>query len=728
MENSTGQSVNNSYRSLLRASGGLIAQDVKRIRKALNVAIKACEGQKSITGVSPVIHALSVARIVAAEMNLGASSTIAAVMHGATGYHELTEKWVSVNFGRQVALILNGIRKINAVEIRSSVNQAEAFRKLLMSLADDVRVILIKLAERLDEVRNLERADENVKLQIASESYFLYAPLAHRLGLYNMKSEMEDLSMKYLEPYDYDHIEVRLKQTSSSRNRLIKEFTTPVREKLDNTGISYTIKSRTKSIHSIWQKMKKQGVEFEEVYDIFAVRVILDSPPEREKADCWQVYSLLTDIYQPNPSRLRDWISVPKSNGYESLHTTVIGPRGKWVEIQIRSRRMDEIAERGLAAHYRYKGIKGERGGPEAWLQKMKELLESSAGEEDTFIDQVKSDLYSDEVFVFTPKGELRQLPAGSTILDFAFDIHTEVGSRCVGAKVNGKNVSLKYTLKNGDQVAVITAKNQKPKRDWLSIVVTGKARTRIKQALNEERVTAAAKGKEILMRRMKNWKINFSDTAVNSLMERYDLKNAQDLYVGISNEDIDLLGLKEYLINLSEESAKPQAAVQSFPDKGPVQVSEPAYADYLIIENRVEGIDYKLAKCCNPVYGDAVFGFVTITEGIKIHRTACPNADNMISRYPYRILPARWTESRQSQAFVTSVKVSGIEDIGIVSRISDILNKQKVTVRSFNYSMNDGLFEGIIQLTIPNVNILNGLIRKIRLIKGVSRATRTEQ
>jgi GTP pyrophosphokinase len=729
MENNTGQSVNNSYRSLLRASVGLIAQeDVKRIRRALNVAIKACEGQKSITGVTPVIHSLSVARIVSAEMNLGTNTTIAAIMHDATRYPELTEKWVSENFGQQVALILNGIRKINAVEIRSTVSQAEGFRKLLLSLADDVRVILIKLAERLDEMRHLEGADDKVKLQIASESYFLYAPLAHRLGLYNLKSELEDLSMKFLEPYDYNHIEARLRQTSSSRNRLIKEFTAPLREKFDNLGLSYTIKSRTKSIHSIWQKMRKQGVEFEEVYDIFAVRIIIDSVSEKEKADCWQVYSLVTDIYQPNPSRMRDWISVPKSNGYESLHTTVIGPRGKWVEVQIRSRRMDEIAEKGLAAHYRYKGLKGERGGPEAWLQKMKELLESSSGEEDAFIDQVKSDLYSDEVFVFTPKGELRQLPAGATILDFAFDIHTEVGSKCVGAKVNGKNVTLKYILNNGDQVAVITAKNQKPKRDWLSVVVTGKARTRIKQALNEDRVAAAAEGKEILMRRMKNWKINFSDTAINSLLERYGLKNAQDLYFGISNEDIDLPGLKEYLNNLSEESAKPQAGVQSIPDKGPLQGAEPAYADYLIIENRVEGIDYKLAKCCNPVYGDAVFGFVTIAEGIKIHRTACPNASNMISRYPYRIVPARWTESRQSHAFVTSVKVSGIEDIGIVSRISDILSEQKVTVRSFNYSMNDGLFEGIIQLTIPNVNILNGLVRKIRLIKGVSRAVRTEQ
>lgn len=722
------QNINSSYRSLLRASGSLIASDTKRIRKALNVAIKACEGHGTIAAGSPVLHALSVARIVAGEMHLGVSATIAAIMHDATGSPEITDKWVTENFGPQVAGILNGIRKINAVEIRSTVSQAEGFRKLLMSLADDVRVILIKLAERLDEMRNLEEAVETVKLQIASESYFLYAPLAHRLGLYNLKSEMEDLSMKYLEPSDYIHIEARLRQTSSSRNRLIKEFTTPVREKLDNLKLSYIIKSRTKSVHSIWQKMKKQGVDFEEVYDIFAVRIIIDSNTDREKADCWQVYSLITDIYQPNPSRMRDWISVPKSNGYESLHTTVIGPRGKWVEVQIRSSRMDEIAEKGLAAHYLYKGVKGEKGGPEAWLMKMKELLESSTGEDDTLIDQVKSGLYSDEVFVFTPKGELRQLPAGATILDFAFDIHTEVGSKCVGAKVNGRNVTLKYILKNGDQVAVITAKNQKPNRDWLSIVITGKARTRIRQALNEDRVAAASEGKEIMMRRMKNWKIPYTDTAINTLLDRYNLKNAQDLYVRISTEDIDLLELKEHLLSLTGEPAKPQADVHSINDRVPAKVGVPTHTDYLIIENRVEGIDYKLAKCCNPVYGDSVFGFVTIAEGIKIHRTACPNAANMISRYPYRIVPARWTESAHSHAFVTSVKVSGIEDIGIVSRISDILNEQKVTLRSFNYNMNDGLFEGMIQLTVPNINILNGLIRRIRLIRGVSRAVRTDQ
>ncbi|MBE0673592.1 MAG: bifunctional (p)ppGpp synthetase/guanosine-3',5'-bis(diphosphate) 3'-pyrophosphohydrolase, partial [Bacteroidales bacterium] len=438
------------------------------------------------------------------------------------------------------------------------------------------------------------------------------------------------------------------------------------------------------------------------------------------------VYSVVTDLYQPNPSRLRDWISVPKSNGYESLHTTVVGPRGKWVEVQIRSSRMDEVAEKGLAAHYRYKGLKGEKGGLEAWLTRMKELLESAGKEDDSFIDEVKSGLYSDEVFVFTPKGELRQLPAGATVLDFAFDIHTEVGSHCMGALVNGRNVTFRYVLKNGDYVSVLTSKNQKPTMGWLSIVVTGKAKTRIRQALNEERVLEAAKGREILTRRLKNWKINFSDTIVNRLLLKYNLKNAQDLYFKVSTEEIDLLDLKEFLLS-AEEIAKPQE-VSPVQEKETIEKRERQYSDYLVIENKIEGIDYRLSKCCNPVYGDPVFGFVTISEGIKIHRTACPNAQNMLSRYPYRILPAKWTDSGQSPSFIASIKVSGAEDIGIVSRITDVIAAYKVTMRGFNYSINDGLFEGVIQVSVPNVNILYGLIKKIQSLKGVMRAIRSDQ
>lgn len=721
------QDINNSYRGLLRASAGFLAEgDVRRVRKALNLAIEACGDSKTITGDSMILHSISVARIVAGELNLGTTSVISALLHDSISKVNLSPAEISKEFGKSVSSILEGLKKVNSVETKHSGNQAENFRKLLLSLADDVRVIAIKLIERVDEMRHLEGADESERLTLASETYFLYAPLAYRLGFYNLKTEMEDLAMKFLEPVHYNEIECKLRQTTSSRNKLIREFTLPLHEKLDSLKIEYSIKSRTKSIHSIWQKMRKQGVDFEEVYDIFAIRIIIDTTPEREKSECWQAYSVVTDIYQPNPSRLRDWISVPKSNGYESLHTTVIGPRGKWVEVQIRSKRMDEVAEKGLAAHYRYKGLKGEKGGLEAWLSKMRELLETPVNEEDGFIEQIKSGLYSDEVFVFTPKGELRQLPAGSTVLDFAFDIHTEVGSHCIGALVNGKNVTFKYILRNGDQVSVLTSKNQKPNSGWLSIVTSGKARTRIKQALNEERVLQASSGKEILTRRLKNWKITYSDTVVNRLLEKYNLKNSQDLYVKINNAEIVLLELKEFL--LSAESNQTVAQVPVPPEKERPEKKELSYADFLIIENKIEGIDYKLAKCCNPVYGDPVFGFVTISEGFKIHRTACPNAENMISRYPYRIVPARWTESKLSPSFIASIKVTGIEDMGIVSKISDTMTNFKVIVRGFNYKMNDGLFEGQIQVSVPNVNILYALIAKIQSVKGVMRAIRSDQ
>jgi GTP pyrophosphokinase len=467
-------------------------------------------------------------------------------------------------------------------------------------------------------------------------------------------------------------------------------------------------------------KMKKQGVDFEEVYDLFAVRIIIDSEGENEKSDCWRAYSVVTDIYQPNPSRLRDWISVPKSNGYESLHTTVVGPRGKWVEVQIRSARMDEIAEKGLAAHFKYKGIKGD-GGLDSWLSKMREILESSEKEDNAFIDQVRSGLYTDEVFIFTPKGDLRQLPAGATVLDFAFDIHTAVGSSCVGGKVNGKNVTIRHVLQNGDHVAIIRSKNQKPKQDWLSFVVTNKAKTKIKQVLNEEKTKAAAEGKEILMRRLKNWKIVYGDMIISKLLSNYNLKTAQDLYYLIATEKLELLQIKEVL--LRDETIK-EASSEVIPEREPREVDSQV-ADYLIIEDRVEGLDYKLSKCCNPVFGDSVFGFVTISEGIKIHRTSCPNAQNMMARYPYRVIAARWSQSKSAVSFIASIKVTGIEDIGMVNKIADVIAKQNAVVRSFNYNMADGLFEGTLNIMVPNSDMLYGIIRKIQGIKGILKTTR---
>jgi GTP diphosphokinase / guanosine-3',5'-bis(diphosphate) 3'-diphosphatase len=717
------QEIYSKYRALMLASRNSVSpEDIPKIRKALDIVIEACHGKSTITGDSLVSHALNVARIVAGEMGLGITSILSALLHDSHNNLVLSREELKKEFGSTVVEILDGFSKISGIESMQSSYQTENFRKLLLSLADDVRVILIKLVERLEYMRNLDFVAEKEKLPMASETYFLYAPLAHRLGFYNLKSELEDLSIKYLEPEQYVVINDKLKQTSASRNKFIREFSQPIKQKLEKQGFRFTIKGRTKSIHSIMLKMKKQGVEFEEVYDLFAVRIILDSKPENEKSDCWQAYSIVADLYQPNPSRLRDWISLPKSNGYESLHTTVVGPKGKWVEVQIRSSRMDEIAEKGLAAHYRYKGNKGESG-LDDWLVKMREILESSEKEDSTFIDHVRAGLYIDEIFVFTPKGDLRQLQAGSTVLDFAFDIHTEIGSACVGGKVNGKNVTIRYVLQNGDHVSILTSKNQKPKQDWLSFVVTSKAKTKIKQLLNEERTLAAAEGKEILMRRLKNWKIAYGDATIKKLQSSFQLKTAQELYFLIASEKIDLLQIKETLLRTESEDT-----ITTIPSTTERETAEPIdyqYADYLVIEEKVEGLDYKLSKCCNPVFGDRVFGFVTIFEGIKIHRSNCPNAHYMIEKYPYRVVVARWTKTKNIPSFKAVIKITGIEDIGIVNKIADVISEYKVSLRSFSYNMDDGMFEGTLNIMVPNNNVLQGIIKKILSVKGVLKANR---
>lgn len=719
------QKISSGYRALLQAAKNSVSpDDTKKIRRALDLAAIACGENVTMTGEPQILHALSVARIIAGEMGLGITSIITAILHDSYNKLNISPKDLEKEFGSKVVEILKGFSRITEIDSMQASYQAENFRKLLLSLADDVRVILIKLVERLEYMRNLDNASEKERIPLASETYFLYAPLAHRLGFYNIKSEMEDLSIKHLEPEQYRYIDSRLKQTTASRNRLIREFSAPIQQKLEKFGFRFTIKSRTKSIHSIMTKMKSQGVEFEEVFDIFAVRIIIDSEENNDKSDCWRVYSIVTDLYQPNPSRLRDWISVPKSNGYESLHTTVIGPRGRWVEVQIRSRRMDEIAEKGLAAHFKYKGLKGE-GGLDTWLTKMREILESSEKEDKEFLDQVRSGLYTDEVFVFTPKGDLRQLPAGATVLDFAFDIHTAVGASCVGGKVNGKNVPIRYVLKNGDHVDVIRSKNQRPKRDWLSFVVTNKAKTKIKLALNEERARSAAEGKEILMRRLKNWKITYGDNIIQRLINHYNFKTAQDLYYYIESGKIELLEIKEIL--QKEETTGPAVPPNSeiISEKENRDLIESQFSDFLLIEDKVEGLDYKLAKCCNPVPGDSIFGFVTISEGIKIHRTSCPNAHYMITRFPYRLISARWTKAKSGTSFTATVKITGVEDIGIVNRISEIITSFNATVRNFNYNMEDGMFEGSLNLLVANNDMLYGIIRRIQSVKGILKVNR---
>jgi GTP pyrophosphokinase len=725
------KSIRNRYRALLRAfETPLTLDDQKRVRKALNLLIRCKSGEVTITGESSIEHALSVARIIVSEIGLGATSSIGALLHDCASELPISREEVVELFGKSAAGVLDGLGKIEGIETSSSSYQAENFLKLVLSLADDIRVILIKLVERLEYMRKLEGVDIDKRLTIASESYFLYAPLAHRLGFYQVKSELEDLSMKYLDNDAYTFVSDKLKQTTASRNRFIKEFSDPLRTVLDKQSFSYTIKSRTKSIHSIWQKMKKQGVEFEEVYDLFAIRIIIDSDETREKSDCWQAYSIVADIYQPNPSRLRDWISVPKSTGYESLHTTVIGPKGKWVEVQIRSSRMNLIAEKGLAAHHMYKGVKGS-GGLDKWLQQMRDVLETQQDEESSVIDKVKSGLYTDEVFIFTPTGELKRLKQGATVLDFAFEIHTQVGATCVGGKVNGKNVPIRHILANGDKVAILTSKSQKPKIDWLSFVNTSKARTRIKQALNEETLRESAEGREMLLRRLKNWKIEFNDALVRMLLERYNLHTARDLYHQIYTGKIELLAIKESIKASEQNSLQNDSQQQSGtqqPELAPFTEESEKFGDFLIIENRVAGLDYKLAKCCNPVLGDKIFGFIAIAEGVKIHRINCPNAPYMVANYPYRIVTARWTQGDESAAFQTAIKITGIDDIGMITRIHETLSSYRLTLRNFSYENKDGLFEGMIYLLVSNTNTLSGLIKKLQSIKGVIKATRHDK
>lgn len=708
---------------VLKALPGTVTEAEKRLLgQATEIAKASYPADTKYLGEPLPLYYLELARLTVSAIGLNLPAAVSALL---SGVRENTDGWSMIeDLGDPtIREVIKGLSRVTALKGRDFTGQAENFRKLLLSLADDGRVILIALAERLLLMRRLDWLPEKERLPLASETYFLFAPLAHRLGYYNIKSEMEDLAMKLMEPAEYNEIEARLKQTVSSRNRLIKEFSQPVTEKLDALGIKYELKSRTKSIHSIWQKMKRQGVAFEEVFDIFAIRIIIDADPAHEKSSCWQVYSVVTDLYQPDPSRMRDWISVPKTNGYESLHTTVVTPAGRWVEVQIRTRRMDEIAEKGLAAHFRYKGIRGE-GGLDTWMAQMREVLGTVEKEGSDFLGEIRPGLYADEVFVFTPKGEVRQLPVGATLLDFAFDIHTEVGSKCIGGKINGRNVQLKHKLQNGDHVSVITSSKQSPKRDWLAFVITNKARTKIKQALNEEKFRLAADGKEMLTRRLKNWKIPYGDATVVKLLTEYGFKTSQDLYFSIAIGEIDLLQIKKVLLRTEEHPEEEQVRT---PELHP-QEETGGSSDYLVIDERVEGLDYKLAKCCNPVFGDRIFGFVTVLEGIKIHRATCPNADFMISSFPYRVVRARWTRLDSSRGFLSSVKLTGVENLGIVARITEILSEYKtVSVKNFTYSMNNGLFEGRMELLVPNINVLYGIIKKIQSVKGITRVTRVE-
>jgi GTP diphosphokinase / guanosine-3',5'-bis(diphosphate) 3'-diphosphatase len=697
------------------------------VEKAFFRLYESCGENALIFNRDLILTVINSARLAVNEIGLGRTSVISLFIYRSQQGKIPDYQAIKVEYNETVALITEGLMKVGQIEETTSSSQAENFRRLLLNLARDLRVILIRLAEQTELMREMKYFKPEEQYRLASEAAFLYAPLAHRLGLYLIKSEMEDLSLKYTDRANYDLIAKKLAETMRARKSFIEDFIGPISAELKKQGFTCDIKGRPKSIYSIWNKMKKKGVEFEDIYDLFAIRIILKSELKNEKADCWQVYSTVTDIYQPNPLRLRDWISIPKSNGYESLHTTVIGPGGRWVEVQIRTDRMNEIAEKGFAAHWKYKGVEGEKGIDE-WLTRIREILETPEPDAGNFIDDFKLSLYSKEIFVFTPKGDLRKFPENATVLDFAYDIHTDVGSTCTGARVNGKTVPIRYRMKNGDKIEVLTSKSQKPNLDWLNYVVTTKAQKKIRQKLNEDQAKEAEIGKEIIKRRFKNWKIEFSDESVRKLLKKFKFPNAQEFYCLVASEKIDLGEVKEFLTATEEEPAIEIPDIDELETGRKQARSDDRVEDHLIIDEKIANIDYKLAKCCQPIMGDQVFGFVTIGEGIKIHRTNCPNAVQLIGKYGYRVVKAKWTRKGPESVFPVTIRVSGDDHAGILKSISEAVAKDmKVSVRSITMDSVDGLINGKISLMVRDLEHLDSLITKLSSLKGIYKVSRME-
>ncbi len=707
------------YRALLRACKETLQKgDKKMIRRAFDLALESHQDMRRKSGEPYIYHPIAVAQIAAEEIGLGTTSIVCALLHDVVEDTDITLEDVERGFGKKASKIIDGLTKISGVFDYNSSLQAENFRKMLLTLADDVRVILIKLADRLHNMRTMEFMPREKQLKIASETVYLYAPLAHRLGLYAMKSELEDLSMKYTETATYKYIAQRLNEKKTEREKFIKEFIDPIQKILDEQGLAAKVYGRPKSINSIWNKMRKKNIPFEEVYDLFAIRIILDSQIEQEKADCWKAYSIVTDFYRPNPDRLRDWISSPKFNGYESLHTTVMGPKGQWVEVQIRTERMNEIAEKGFAAHWKYKEAPhAESSGLDQWLQKVRELLNNPESNALDFLDDFKMNLFSDEIFIFTPKGALMQLPANATALDFAFEIHSDLGAKCIGAKVNHKLVPLSYQLQNGDQVEIITSNKQNPKEDWLNFVITAKAKSKIKSSLKEEKRKISDEGREILDRKLKSLKIPSTIENINKITHFFKLHASQDFLYQIAKGGIDIGDLKEYVTFEKNAGYKPFERTDPAEFVKKIKSEE----DTLLIGEDLQKIDYKLSTCCNPIPGDDVFGFVTVGEGIKIHRTSCPNATKLMSNFGYRIVKARWNSQKQL-AFLTGLNITGIDDVGLINKITTIIsNDFKVNMRSITVDSHEGIFDGSIMVYVNDTHHLNNLIAKLKQVNGVT-------
>ncbi|MBL7871865.1 MAG: bifunctional (p)ppGpp synthetase/guanosine-3',5'-bis(diphosphate) 3'-pyrophosphohydrolase [Cyclobacteriaceae bacterium] len=718
------------YRRLLRQAKPVLREgDAKLIKRAFTMAMEAHKDMRRKSGEPYIFHPLSVAEICVQEIGLGTTSIIAALLHDVVEDTDIQLKDIERLFGKKTTKIVDGLTKIKGAFEYGSSAQAENFRKMLFTLSEDVRVILIKLADRLHNMRTLESMPRHKQLRVSSETIYLYAPLAHRLGLNAIKTELEDLYLRFTDQPVYEEISDKIDESRASRNKFIKQFVQPLKEELDKLNIEYEIKSRPKSIFSIYSKMRKQNIPFEEVFDLFAVRLILETPIEQEKSFCWQVYSIVTDYYTPNPDRLRDWISTPKGNGYESLHTTVMAKNGQWVEVQIRTKRMDEIAEKGYAAHWKYKdSVSSHESNLEKWLVKVRDLLEKQDLSALEFVDDFRGNLFNEEVFVFTPKGELKTLPIGATALDFAFDIHTDIGAKCIGAKVNQKLVPINHLLKNGDQIEILTSSKQKPKEDWLRFVISPKAKSKIKELLKENKRFLVDEGKSVLKRKLKQLKIDGNSRVFEQMRAYFNVPSQFELHFRIGKGLITINDLKRF------KDFKPSSPLKNRPHsesqdakaiEQEIHKTKGRHEDTLLIGEDMDVVEYKLAKCCTPIPGDEVFGFVTVNEGIKIHRTTCPNAMELLANHGNRVIKAKWT-SQHEVAFLTGLKIIGTDRVGLINDVSKVISEElKVNMSSLSFKTDQGIFSGEIMLYVNDTRHLETLINKLEKVEGVVKVSR---
>lgn len=715
------------YRALLKSLRAKLKRgDKELVRQAFEMAAEAHKTMRRKSGEPYILHPVAVATICVEEIGLGVRSTICALLHDTVEDTDITLEDIEREFGSEIARIVDGLTKISNVIDTNSSQQAENFKKILLTLTDDPRVILIKLADRLHNMRTLDYMKREKQLKIASETIWVYAPLAHRMGLYAVKTEMEDLAMKYMEPQQYKEIARKLAETKRERTRYINEFVKPLKEKLTRGGFNFEIYGRPKSIHSIWNKIRKKGVAFEEVYDLFAIRVILNSPPEKEKEDCWKVYSMITDEYNPSPERLRDWLSNPKSNGYEALHTTVMGPQGKWVEVQIRTKRMNEIAEKGLAAHYKYKEGSSDEDRFDKWFGQIREVISNQDTDSVDFLEDFKTSFLAEEIYVYTPKGDVKMLPTGSTALDFAFSIHSAIGSKCIGAKVNHKLVPISHKLRSGDQVEIITSNKQKPTEDWLNIVVTAKAKSKIKDSLKEDKRKIADEGKYILQRKLDGMGAGFHQHNIDELVTFYKVPSQLDLFYNIAVKQIDLKELKEFhVLGDKLEAPKPVKPVTEAKAETEQKQIPRKDSELIIFGESSDKIMYSLAKCCNPIPGDDVFGFVSTGKGLIIHRTNCPNATQMMANYSHRIVKTKWAKNKEI-SFLTGVKIIGIDDVGVINKITNIISgEMRINISALTIESKEGLFQGSIRIFVHDKEELDELVNRLKQLNGIQTVDR---